>query len=477
MLRFWTSVPMGIYSASLKQRDTKKPLIYGQIQSVHKRASEFGLVDLIIIYECDLVSPKEETMYQRFINELRNVQPNLRVVGFTATPYRLGTGCLTELELWDEICIDLTKTERFNWFIEHGYLSPLINKRACKEIDVTNVAIKGGEFDEHDPQEAADTDELNKAVVDECIRYGADRKHWLVFASGIKHGERLCKLFNARGIPTVMLTGKDSETVRETEETKFRSGEYRCLINVGLYGRGWDFPALDLIAWARATQSVQLWVQGCVRGTRVFKMKEACVVLDFAGNTRRLGPVNMPITPKPRRKGDAVVGEAPVKECPECHSYVHTRVMECPDCGYVFPPPSTVKKTADTADILKRDQPDVPQIEEFIVVSVGYRPTVSKNGNRYLKVTHSTGLAHFNESLFFGHEAVFLQKKCRIWWLHRGGLLPIPASADEAAERAPRELNLPSIIRVNVAPKWPEIVGCEFDPLATQDDADNNEPF
>ncbi len=377
--------------------------------------------------------------------------------------------------MWDKVVIDLTKGERFNWFIENGYLAPLTTKKTAKEIDVTNIAMKGGEFDEKSMQEVADTDELNKAVVEECIRYGADRKHWLVFSSGVKHGHKLAKLFNSKGVPTVMLSGEDTMKHRQEQEELFRNGEVRCLVNCGLYGRGWNFQALDLIAWVRATQSTALWVQGTVRGTRTAQDKTDCLVLDFAGNIRRLGPINDPVIPAPRRKGDAVKGEAPVKECPQCFSYIHTRIMVCPDCGYVFPPPSTIKKTASDEDIMK-GAPKPPNVEEFEVMGIRYKPLVAKSGNYYLRITYFVGTAAFNENLFFDTDNAFLKRKLKTWWTYRGGLLPMPSGTDEAAERAANELRVPSLIRVDLNSQWKEVVGCEFDedsePLGSIDDED-----
>ena len=462
LLRLWPEAPIGIYSAGLKQRDTQSPIIFAGIQSVAKRAEEFGERNIVIVDECDQISHKEETLYQKFIFDLKQINPKLRVIGFTATAYRLGMGCLTNLDLWDKIVIDLTKTERFNWFVENEFLAPLVTKRTTHEIDVTQIAMKGGEFDEKSMQEVADTDELNLSVVEECIRYGAERKHWLVFASGVKHGHKLAKLFNSKGVPTVMLSGEDSMAHREEQEGLFRSGKVRCLVNCGLYGRGWNFPALDLVAWVRATQSTALWVQGTVRGTRTAPGKRDCMILDFAGNIRRLGPINDPIIPSPRRKGEAVKGEAPVKECPECHSYLHTRTMICPDCGYVFPPPSTIKKTASEAEILRKTS-DSPIVEEFSVYGIRYKPSMSRSGNPYLGVSYMVGTTTFKECVFFGHENNFLQRKVKMWWTYRGGNDPVPQDATEAAERAGNELKVPSLIRVDVAKKYPEVVGADFE--------------
>ena len=474
LMSLWPTAPCGIYSAGLKQRDTDSAIIFGGIQSVAKRWSEFGEFNIVLVDECDQISPAEETQYQAFIHHLTQVNPNLRVIGFTATPYRLGTGCLTNLDLWDRIIIDLTKTERFNWFVDNGFLAPLTTKKTAQEMDISKISMRGGEFDDRSMQEVADTDGLNIAVVNECIKYGADRKHWLVFSSGIDHGHKLAKLFNAKGVTTVMLSGKDSENYRREQEQKFKDGEVRCLINCGLYGRGWNFPALDLIAWVRATQSVSLWVQGCVRGTRTAPGKENALVLDFAGNIRRLGPVDDPIVPAPRRKGDGEGGEAPVKECPECHSYLHTRVMVCPDCGYKFPPPSSITKNSSNDAILRgrKDEYTGPQIEEFEVMSIHYRRKVSKNGNPYMKVSYSTGIKSFHRCVLFESPNVRLQQKALSWWKHNGGHLPIPATAEEACERAHVELTVPSIVRVDINKKYPDVVGTEV----VKENASDNQP-
>lgn len=465
LLRYWPKAPVGTYSAGLKMKDTAQPIIYAGIQSVAKRASEFGEINILIIDECDQLSPNENTLYQKFIAELRETNPFLRVVGFTATCFRMGLGCLTNADIWDEICIDLTKTERFNYFVDEGYLKPLITKKTAHEVDVTNIAMKGGEFDQHELQEASDTDTLNRAVIEECVKFGADRQRWLCFSSGVKHGNNLTKLFNARGIPAVMLTGADTVEYRTETEAAWRSGRFRVLVNCGLYSRGFDQPDIDLIAVVRATQSTAWWIQTCLRGTRRAEGVENCLVLDFCGNIRRNGPVNDPIIPSPRRKGQAVAGEAPLKVCPVCFSYRPIQEKICGDCGNPFPPPKTIEKTASSAEIMVRSKTKDtnPVIEEFFVVGIRYKPTVSKKGTHYLRVTYSVGTASFHEPLFFDHATGPTKRKLTNWWTFRGGLLPIPDGVEEAADRASNELSVPSIVRVDMNTKYKEVVGADFD--------------
>ena len=258
-----------------------------------------------------------------------------------------------------------------------------------------------------------------------------------------------------------MLSGEDDMRFREQSEAAFRAGEYRVLVNCGLYGRGWDFPELDLLAWARATQSVALWVQGCVRLTRRAPNKKDGLVLDFAGNTRRLGPVNDPVVPQPRRKGDEVKGEAPVKECPQCYSYLHTRTVVCPDCGYVFPPPSTIKKTAGTDAILKVTDTPACVIVEHPVRGILYQEKIAKKTLApYFRVTYMTGVSSHKEALF--PEAPYGKNRWENWWTFRGGELPCPKTSEEAAARAKDELRVPDIIRVDIAGEHSNVIGCDF---------------
>lgn len=473
LLRFWPKAPIGIYSSGLKQRDTTQPIIFAGIQSCYKRAAEFGERHIFLIDECDLLSPTEETMYQRFYNEMKEINPNLLMAGLTATPYRLKEGCLTNLDIWDKVCIDLTKTDRFNWFVDNNFLKPLTTRSRTKdnpdvvEIDIQNIKMSGGDFDEKELQEASNTDELNQAIVKRNIELACNRKHWLGFVSGIDHGNALVKVFKSCGISAVMLSSKDSDDYRLAEEAKFKSGETRVLLNFNLFIRGWDFPALDFIFWATATQSVAKWVQGNLRGTRIFfdtvsnQWLTDCLVADYGGNIKRLGPVNSPVIPKARRKGDGVAGEAPVRECPECYTYNPIQAKICVECGFVFPPPKTITKNSATEEIMARNSG--PIIEDFRVSGIKYEPHISKVGNLSMKVTHNVVIKKYVEYVNFEAESVFLLKKAEMWWLWRGGNRPIPETVEEAVDRANRELKIPSIIRVDLSEKYPPIVGCDFD--------------
>ena len=140
-------------------------------------------------------------MYQAFINGLKQVNSGLKVIGFTATHYRLGQGMLIEEDgLFTDICVDMTTMEVFNWFIAQGYLCPLIPKRTTMELNLDGVKIQGGEFVQKDLQAAVDREEITYAALREAMELGHDRDHWLIFASGIEHAVHVASMLDSLGI-------------------------------------------------------------------------------------------------------------------------------------------------------------------------------------------------------------------------------------------------------------------------------------
>ena len=89
---------VGVYSAGLRRRDTDHPVIVAGIQSVYKRACELDAFDLILVDEAHLLPPDGEGMYQNFLADAKIINPNVRLIGLTATPYRLKSGMLCDPE-------------------------------------------------------------------------------------------------------------------------------------------------------------------------------------------------------------------------------------------------------------------------------------------------------------------------------------------------------------------------------------------
>jgi DNA repair protein RadD len=415
----WPLAPLGIYSAGLKSRDFMQPIIFGGVQSMVKKPEIFGRRDLLVIDEAHLLSPSADTSYQKLIVALRKINPYLKVIGLTATRWRLGLGCLTNGNIFTDVVYDLCTIEGFNRLISEGYLAPLVPKRTNTELDVSNVGMSNGEFRPGELQTAVDKYDTTYAAIQELVEQGGDRRSWLVFASGIEHAEHIAEILNsAFGIPTCVIHSKQSDTINTQNLKDWKAGKYRCAVNMNGLTTGVDHPAVDLIGMLRPSMSSGLWVQMLGRGTRPCEGKDNCLVLDFAGNTRRLGPINDPVAPRPKGKGPP--GDAPVKVCPECSAYCHTTAKVCIVCGFEFPKQEKLSTHADNRELLRSN---LAQIEPFIVNNVVLSPHESvHSGKKSVKVAYYCAgpmMRTFFEYISVESVSRFFKHKSRDWFRQR----------------------------------------------------------
>ena len=454
--RLWPSCPVGVYSAGLNRRDTLHPIIVGGCASVRNCVATFGKRDFLIIDECHLLSPTAETTYQKIIKNMREINPNMIVVGLTATPYRRGIGSLLNGGIFDSMACDLTTPTAWRRFIADGYLVPLHAKRTEAAIDVSGVSISNGDFAEGALQEASDKDELNKSIAREIAVAMRTRKKALVFCAGIEHAEHMAAQLNAVGVKSRALHSKLTTAERDDALSAFRAGRLSAITNNNVLTTGFDDPEIDLIGMARATVSVGLWVQMLGRGTRPSPGKEDCVVLDFAGNRPRLGPVDDPNIPKPKDAKKS--GEIPCKICDSCGCYAHISARVCEACGAPFPIATQLKQRAGTEEIMSGG---APVIETFTVNNVTYvRHTKRVDGSVSVRVTYMCGYKHFSEWLNFeGKRRHFAHE----FWRQRVGDNP-PETNDEALAilSSGDVARKPLRIAVWTNKQYPEILRCEF---------------
>ena len=349
MRQHWPGAPMGLYSASLRRKHLGEPITFAGIQSIRAKAQDLGHVDLVIIDECHLVSHKDEGSYRTLIEELKEINDGLRVVGLTATPYRLGHGLITDAPALFHGLIEPVSIEEL---VFKGHLATLRSKATVSKLDTSGVHKRGGEFIESELQAAVDTELKNAEVVDEAIKLAGDRKSWLFFCAGVKHALHIAEALNARGIPTGCVTGETPKGERERLINAFKAGELRALTNANVLTTGFDAPGIDLIVMLRPTMSPSLYVQMAGRGMRPAPGKVDCRVLDFAGVVAQHGPITA-VRP-PKRKGEGS-GEAPMKVCDNCDELVHISVMVCPACGAPFPPPEDKGFKLRNDDIMGMD--------------------------------------------------------------------------------------------------------------------------
>jgi len=196
--------------------------------------------------------------------------------------------------------------------IDQGYLCPLVSKATGTALDLKGVGTRGGEFIARALQEAVDKEAITAAAVDEITRFGKDRKAWLVFCSGVEHARHVAEAIRDRGFSCATIFGDTPKDERDRIITAFKRGELRALASMGVLTTGFNAPGVDLIAMLPPTKSPGLYVQMAGRGTRLAPGKKNCLVLDFAGNVTRHGPIDL-VRPKIPGKGE---GDVPLKTCP-----------------------------------------------------------------------------------------------------------------------------------------------------------------
>lgn len=481
LMRVWPTAPAGIFSAGLKRRDTNRKIIFAGIASVVDNAEMFGHIDLVIIDEAHMVSPKDKTRYHKFINKLKKVNKYVKVIGLTATPFRLGQGMLTDGEdpLFGGLCFDLCNREAFNWMIDNGYLCRLVPKPTQTVYDLSQVSTVQGEYNQTELAAAMDQDELTRAAIKETIAIASDRKSWLVFATGIQHAMNVTRMLNEMGIKATCVHSKMTDKERDDNIRDYLSGKYRVMVNNGILTTGFDHPGLDLIVMLRATKSAQLWVQMLGRGTRPdfiegydlntlegriqaiwYSNKRDCMVMDFAGNALRLGPINDPVMPKQKGKKG---GQCPVKLCPACNTYNHPSVRFCEFCKYEFPIQPNFSAIASTAELVAPDKKDQPAIviESFEISHVQYRVHQKSGFPPSMLVSYyvNKGLRMFKKWVLVEHDRI-AGRKAREWWKMHSDTEP-PLTTEDALKRT-HELKTPRIIKVWTNTKYPEVMSYEF---------------
>lgn len=459
LLQLWPTAPLGIYSAGLKRKDKETQITFCGIASIAKRAAEFGHVDLVLIDEAHLVSPSQETMYHKFLADLAKINPLLKIIGLTATPWRLGQGHLTEDGIFTDVCFDITGLHAFNRLIAEGHLAPLVAKNTKFALDTEGLHMRGGEFIPAELQQAVDRDDITEMALQEAIELGKDRKHWLIFCSGVDHALNVCAALNDKDIPcTSVYSGMSDEERKEAIEG-FKSGKYRAMTNNNILTTGFDFPEIDFIPVLRPTASTVLWVQMLGRGTRPAQGKQNCLVLDFSGNTQRLGPINDPVLP--RKKGSKE-GTAPVKLCEQCDTWNHASVRECTVCSSAFHFKTKLKSTASNEKLIKGE---LPIIDVFKVTHITYEQhTKQATGNKSLRVAYHCGLQRFTEYVCIEYSGG-ARAKAERWWRERSEAKVCPSTVDNALLIIDT-LKRPTHLRVWTNQKYPSIIAQCFDGTA-----------
>src|SRR5215510_8118404 len=440
LLKVWPHAPIGINCEGLGARDTDAQTLFVSINSIYRNPKTIGPRELVIIDESHFIPHHDEGMYRVTLDALRELVPDLRVAGLTATPFRLDSGHLCEGDghIFDSVIYDYGIADG----IRDGWLSPLSSKATHSTIDVSGVGKRGGEFIADQLEAAAMQGNIVVHACNEIAGYKDSRRAWLVYCVGIKHAEMVRNELRARGVDCEMVLGETPTEERDRIIEDFRLGRLTALVSVMVLSYGFNVPHVDLIALLRPTCSTGLYVQQVGRGTRKAEGKSECLILDFANNVRRHGPVDaVDIKTDDREK---IKGEAPVKTCPSCREIVMLAVKECPCCGHIFPDRDiSHKPIADPVEILASQRKRSDWLEVDAVRCFHHiKETPS------LRVAYRCGIERYQKWVCLEHGGwarLFAEK----WWRQMTGDRAPPRTVNEALARQDELL---PVTHIQVAP-------------------------
>lgn len=455
----WNQI--GVYSASLRSRDTDQAIIVAGIQSVYRRACDLGRFDLILVDEAHMIPSDGDGMYQTFLADAKVVNPHVRLIGLTATPYRMTSGTICGSEnLLQHVCYEVGVRE----LIVQGYLCPLKSKAGRQKVDTSSLHLRGGEFIAGEVEALMDDEWLVRAACQEIVTHTTERHSVLIFAAGVKHALHIQRVLEEMGHRCGFVCGDTLPFERTQTLADFKAGTLKYLVNVNVLTTGFDAPNIDCVALLRPTNSPGLYYQMVGRGFRLHPSKENCLVLDFGGNILRHGPVDA-LQIKDKTSGG---GESPAKECPQCNAVIHAAYATCPECGHEFPPPQREKhdQQASSAGILSGEVTETEYPVEVTFYCAHVKRDAPEGHPRTLRVDYRVG---FNDDrsewICIEHPlGSYARRKAEAWWAARSNE-PCPTDADEAVELAEAGVLAPThaiTVRSVTGEKYDRIVGYQL---------------
>lgn len=337
--------------------DPDADVVVTTIQS-RKKLPTYGPEDLIIVDECHhAVSPTWKT---------RLAEHEARILGLTATPERRdGVGLSGVFD-------DLVIGRRVDQLIIDRALADFRMLAPAGGYDMSRARTRMGDYAAEDAEDVAMS---SVASVVNAYKKHAEGRKSLVFCASIAHAEETRKQLREVGVRCEVLTGRDNDRERAGVEQQFRDGRLDALINVDLFGEGYDCPECDCVVLARPTKSLSLYLQQVGRAMRPAKDKDHALILDCARNSERLGfPDTYRDWSLEGKRRKVKEREVPTWECPKCGSLHPAGTMMCKHCGHV-------------REIKSRDIKETPEVLIEIAKTHGDDPAA------YLAALHGQTIA------------------------------------------------------------------------------------
>ncbi|HEE8948796.1 DEAD/DEAH box helicase [Providencia sp. PROV114] len=286
-----------IFAAGLNRKESQSKVVFGSVQSVARNLKAFDAhFSLVIIDECHRISLNDKSQYQQIIQALQSNNPSLRILGLTATPYRLNSGWIYQYHYHgmvrgDENCFfrECIYELPLHYMIKNKFLVPPERlDMPVLQYDFSQVSLtSSGIFNEQELNLSLKKQQrITPKIIEQVIEYAAPLQGCMIFAATVEHAKEI--LGNLPQNSAALVTAETPAADRQAIINQFKNKELHYLVNVSVLTTGFDAPHVDVIAILRPTESVSLYQQIVGRGLRLSEGKTRCLILDYAGNPHDL---------------------------------------------------------------------------------------------------------------------------------------------------------------------------------------------
>lgn len=485
-------------SSEQSEKQLEHKITIASRQTLINQLNYFQPVNIIILDEAHLAripqeddTEKDYDQFQSIIYRLREYNPKTRLIGFSATPFRLSQGYIygdkntkgCSKPYFTELNYKIGITE----LQDQGFLAPLKAKTIVSDkakADIASCKIQAGEFNLAMLSDIM-TDGIHiQSAVAAWKEHASDRKKTLAFCVTIEHAEKLAEAFNEAGVDAVAIHSQLEDDDLLEYMNSLEHGHHKVYCSVAKLTTGLDVIDIDCVLGARATKSTSLLIQCIGRGLRIAPNKTDCLFLDLVGNIQEHfgNTLNLDkprvfykLTKKGNKEDEEKITE---KQCPECAAILHTACRVCPDCDYVFNFRSEIHDQPELIDVVIG-----ADIRTFPVTNMTATVNNSKKSgknnlwvkfhfedpdsdyrNRFKSV--STWLC-FDGDGYSGFAVTKMKET--VSKLSCGEIIDVyPETAQECFDAALDLFIQPETVTVDMSGKWPELKS--FDYVAISDD-------
>lgn len=301
---------------------------FAMAQTLARNLERIPPIDVAFIDEAHHVA---SAGYMNIIRTLREQNPDIAILGLTATPNRGDKRALRMV--FDNVADQISIRE----LIAAGFLvrprTFVIDLGVGEQL--SHVTKRASDFDMQEVEAIMDHEVINERVVEEWKKVAGDRRT-VAFASTVAHAEHVAEAFRAGGVDVSTIDGDMAAGERAARLAAFDRGEIQVLINVMVLTEGWDCQPVSCVLLLRPASYKSTMIQMIGRGLRTVDpdrypgiVKDDCIVIDFGTSILLHGSLDQ----------DVSLDGSGTKDCPECNAVVPTQCPDCPICGYVWPKP------------------------------------------------------------------------------------------------------------------------------------------